>query len=155
MTGVQTCALPIWLRISPNGEGLSAWLKETCLEFEENTGLPVELDESSPRESLPPEIQVQLIRIIQEALNNVRKHSRAKQAWVTCHQIGEDLLIEVRDDGKGFSPEEVPSVSRYGLQGMQERSDLIGADIQIISWPGEGTTVRIRLPMPVGDQINA
>ncbi|UCD42062.1 MAG: GAF domain-containing sensor histidine kinase [Chloroflexota bacterium] len=143
------------LRISPNGEGLSAWLKETCLEFEENTGLPVELDESSPRESLPPEIQVQLIRIIQEALNNVRKHSDAKRAWVSCRQVGDDLLVEVRDDGKGFSPEEVPSVSRYGLQGMQERSDLIGADFQVISFPGEGTTVRIRLPISVGDQIGA
>jgi two-component system nitrate/nitrite sensor histidine kinase NarX len=143
------------LRISPNGEGLSAWLKETCVEFEENTGLPVDLDEIAPRESLPPEIQVQLIRIVQEALNNVRKHSQAKQAWVTCHQIGDDLLIEVKDDGKGFSPKEVPSVSRYGLQGMQERSDLIGADFQVISRPGEGTTVRIRLPMPIGDQINA
>jgi two-component system nitrate/nitrite sensor histidine kinase NarX len=143
------------LRISPNGEGLSAWLKETCVEFEENTGLLVDLDESAPREPFPPEIQVQLIRIIQEALNNVRKHSDAKQAWVTCHQIGTDILIEIRDDGRGFSPEEVPGVSRYGLQGMQERSDLIGADFQVISRAGEGTTVRIRLPIQVGDQIGA
>lgn len=143
------------LRISPNGEGLSAWLKETCLEFEENTDLPVHLDEFPMEENLPQEIQVQLIRIIQEALNNVRKHSDAKQAWVSCRQVGDDLLVEVRDDGKGFSPEEVPSVSRYGLQGMQERSDLVGADFQVISFPGEGTTVRIRLPIIVGDQIGA
>jgi two-component system nitrate/nitrite sensor histidine kinase NarX len=141
------------LRISPNGEGLSAWLKETCLEFEENTGLPVDLEEFSPREGLPPEIQVQLIRIIQEALNNVRKHSRAKQAWVSCRQLGEDLLIEVRDDGIGFSLQEIPSVSRYGLQGMQERSDLIGAEFLVVSRPGEGTIVRIQVPIPIGDLV--
>ncbi|MGW8144702.1 MAG: ATP-binding protein [Anaerolineales bacterium] len=143
------------LRISPNGEGLSAWLKAICMEFKENTGLPVELDELTPSNPLPLEVQVQLIRIIQEALNNVQKHSQATHARVSCRQIGEDLLIEVHDDGKGFSPEEVPSVSRYGLQGMQERSDLIGADFQIISLPGEGTTVRIRLPIPIGDEIGA
>jgi len=113
------------------------------------------LDELTPSNPLPPEVQVQLIRIIQEALNNVRKHSQATHARVSCRQIGEDLLIEVHDDGKGFSPEEVPSVSRYGLQGMQERSDLIGADFQIISLPGEGTTVKIRLPIPIGDEIGA
>jgi two-component system nitrate/nitrite sensor histidine kinase NarX len=141
------------LRISPNGDGLSAWLKETCLEFEENSGLPIDLEEFSPRESLPPEIQVQLIRIIQEALNNVRKHSCAKQAWVSCRQLGKDLLIEVRDDGNGFSLDEIPSVSRYGLQGMQERSDLIGAEFMVVSRPGEGTIVRIQVPLPEGDQV--
>jgi two-component system nitrate/nitrite sensor histidine kinase NarX len=142
------------LRISPNGEGLSAWLKETCLEFEENTDLPVILDECPGEENLPPEIQVQLIRIIQEALSNVRKHSCATQAWVSYRQTGQEFVIEVRDDGKGFSPEEIPSVSRYGLQGMRERSELIGADFQVISLPGEGTTVNIRVPLLAGDQVS-
>jgi two-component system nitrate/nitrite sensor histidine kinase NarX len=141
------------LRISPDGEGLSAWLKETCLEFEENTDLPVHLDEFPMEENLPQEIQVQLIRIIQEALSNVRKHSCATQAWVSYRQTEQEFVIEVRDDGKGFSPEEVPNVSRYGLQGMRERSELIGAEFQITSLPGEGTTVNIRVPLLTGDQI--
>jgi two-component system nitrate/nitrite sensor histidine kinase NarX len=138
------------LRISPNGEGLSAWLKETCLEFEENTGLPVSLDEFPLDEDLPPEFQVQLIRIVQEALSNVRKHACASQAWVSYHQNGQDFIIEVRDNGCGFSLEEIPSVSRYGLQGMRERSELIGADFQVISKINEGTQVRIRVPIPKG-----
>ncbi len=141
------------LRISPNGEGLSTWLKETCLEFEENTGLPVNLDESPADENLPPEIQVQLIRIIQEALSNVRKHACATQAWVSYRQIGQDFIIEVRDDGRGFSLEEIPRVYRYGLQGMRERSELIGADIQVFSQIDEGTTVKIRIPMPTGEIV--
>jgi two-component system nitrate/nitrite sensor histidine kinase NarX len=141
------------LRISPNGEGLSAWLKETCLEFEENTGLRVNLDEFPADEILPPEIQVQLIRIIQEALSNVRKHACATQAWVSYRQIGHDFIIEVRDDGCGFSLEEIPSVSRYGLQGMRERSELIGADFQVISQIDEGTIVKLRVPIPAGEIV--
>ena len=141
------------LRISPTGEGLSSWLKETCQEFEENTGLPVVLDEFPTEENLPPEIQVQLIRIIQEALSNVRKHACATKAWVSYRQVGQELIIEVRDDGCGFSIEEIPSVSRYGLQGMRERSELIGADFQVISQIDEGTIVKIRIPIPTGEMV--
>jgi two-component system nitrate/nitrite sensor histidine kinase NarX len=114
------------------------------------SGLPVSLDEFPLDEDLPPEFQVQLIRIVQEALSNVRKHACASQAWVSYHQNGQDFIIEVRDNGCGFSLEEIPSVSRYGLQGMRERSELIGADFQVISKINEGTQVRIRVPIPKG-----
>jgi two-component system nitrate/nitrite sensor histidine kinase NarX len=141
------------LRISPTGEGLSSWLKETCQEFEENTGLPVVLDEFPTEENLPPEIQVQLIRIIQEALSNVRKHACATKAWVSYRQVGQEFIIEVRDDGCGFSLEEIPNVSRYGLQGMRERSELIGADFQVISQLDKGTIVKIQVPIPTGEMV--
>lgn len=142
------------LRISPDGESLEPWLKETCLEFEENTGLVVNLEGSPAAENLPPEIQVQLIRIIQEALSNVRKHSQATQAWIEYRQAGRDFLVEIRDDGRGFHPDELPGVSKYGLQGMRERSDLIGADFQIISAPQEGTIIKVRVPIPVGEGVS-
>jgi len=142
------------LRISPDGESLEPWLKETCLEFEENTGLVVSLEGSPAAENLPPEIQVQLIRIIQEALSNVRKHSQASQAWIEYRQVGRDFLVEIRDDGRGFHPDELPGVSKYGLQGMRERSDLIGADFQIISAPQEGTIIKVRVPIPVGEGVS-
>ena len=141
------------LRISPNGEGLSAWLQETSIEFEENSGLPVKLSEIPADVNLPPEVQVQLIRIVQEALSNVRKHACATQAWITCRKVRGDFVIEIRDDGCGFSPDEIPGVSKYGLQGMRERSELIGADFQVFSKPGEGTTVSIRIPIWVGEEL--
>jgi two-component system nitrate/nitrite sensor histidine kinase NarX len=142
------------LRISPGSEGLESWLRETCLEFEENTGLKVNLQGDPAAENLPPEIQVQLIRIIQEALSNVRKHAQASQAWIEVHQEGENFNVEIRDDGRGFHPDELPGVSKYGLQGMHERSDLIGADLFIISAPEEGTIVKVQVPVPTGESIS-
>ena len=56
-------------------------------------------------------------------------------------------LTFVRDNGQGFSPEDVTSASRHGLRGMRERAELIGADFQVTSRPGDGTTVRVRLPL--------
>ena len=137
------------LRISPNGAGMSAWLRETCLEFEENTGLPVDLDESSIGVQLPLEVQAQVIRIVQEALSNIRKHSSATRAWVICQQTGSGFTIEIGDNGYGFSPQDIPGVSQYGLQGMRERSELIGADFNIISGAGEGTVIKVHLPSAV------
>jgi two-component system nitrate/nitrite sensor histidine kinase NarX len=142
------------LRIAPGSEGLVSWLRVTCLEFEENTGLRVDLEGSPAAEKLPPEIQVQLIRIIQEALSNIRKHAQASQAWIEVHQDGENFQVEIRDDGRGFHPDELPGVSKYGLQGMQERSDLIGADLLIISAPEEGTIIKVLVPVPTGESIS-
>jgi two-component system nitrate/nitrite sensor histidine kinase NarX len=141
------------LRISPNGDGLLTWLQNTCIEFEENTGLKINLEDLHGDVDLPPEIQAQLIRIVQEALSNVRKHAQATQGWVVCRRDGNDFVIEIRDDGCGFSPEEIPSGSKYGLLGMRERSDLIGAEFQVISELNQGTLVRVSLPMSVEEVV--
>jgi two-component system nitrate/nitrite sensor histidine kinase NarX len=134
------------LRISPTREGLPAWLEQTAVEFQENSALEVVLLDVQNIDGLAPEVQVQLIRIVQEALSNVRKHAQATRAWISCRSIDGDLILEVRDDGRGFSPEDVPGASQYGLKGMRERTELIGAEFQVISRPREGTTVLVRLP---------
>lgn len=137
------------LRISPGEEELIEWLELTVLEFQENSGIPVSLETDCNYNALRPEVQAQLIRIVQEALSNIRKHADASHAWITCQLAAEELILELRDDGCGFNPEDVPSAARYGLRGMRERSDLIGADLEIISRPHEGTIVRICYPAPV------
>jgi two-component system nitrate/nitrite sensor histidine kinase NarX len=93
------------------------------------------------------EYHAQLIRIVQEALSNVRKHSGADQVTLACIQDGGDLILEIHDNGDGFSPNESLAPSQHGLKGMRERADLIGADFQVISKPGSGTIVRVRLPV--------
>jgi two-component system nitrate/nitrite sensor histidine kinase NarX len=135
------------LRISPDECGINGWLQQTSDEFSELSGLKVRTDFAPVDSVVAPEIQAQLVRIMQEALSNVRKHAHAQQVWVACTETQDDLLLEVRDDGLGFSPEDVSSASRHGLRSMRERADLIGADFQVISRPHEGTIVRLRLPV--------
>ena len=96
-----------------------------------------------------PEISAQLIRIIQEALNNVRKHAHASRVIINLRKWDGDMLAEVIDDGQGFDPEDIPDIAQYGLRGMRERAELIGADFQIISQPRRGTTVRLSLPINI------
>jgi two-component system nitrate/nitrite sensor histidine kinase NarX len=135
------------LRINPKDSDLSGWLSQTAAEFQEISGIEVDLEIETPAIELPTEIQAQLIRIVQEALSNVRKHAVADQVCITWRKMNGDLCLEVRDDGKGFAPEDVPGHSRHGLRGMRERSDLIGADFQVVSRPGNGTTLLVNLPL--------
>lgn len=135
------------LRIGLADTGLSGWLRQIVDEFHEISGVDVILEDEDLTIDLLPEVHAQLIRIVQEALNNVRKHAGATKAWVSFGQSTGDFWLEVRDNGRGFSPEDVPSTSHHGLKGMRERAELIGADFQMISRVGDGTTVRVRLPL--------
>ncbi len=135
------------LRINSSEQGLRGWLEQTVVEFQELTETKVLLEEVDIHIELPPEIHAQLIRIVQEALNNVRKHAQASRVLVSFKQVNEDLWLEIKDDGVGFSPLDVPELSRYGLRGMRERAELMGADFQVISRPDDGTSVRVRLPL--------
>lgn len=140
------------LRINSLEEGLGSWLEQTAIEFQENSGLPVEFTRLDSTEGLPSEVQAQLIRIAQESLSNIRKHAQATQVWISCRELGGELLMEIRDNGRGFTPDDVPIPSRHGLQGIRERTELIGAEFQIISYPQEGTTVRVRIPL-LGEEV--
>jgi two-component system, NarL family, nitrate/nitrite sensor histidine kinase NarX len=137
------------LRITPR-EGLESWLERTIAEFESAHGISTErrLQAVSPgwNSVLSPEVQAQMIRIVQEALNNVRKHARARMVTVSLFEKQDDLVLEIYDDGRGFDPEDVPEISQHGLRGIRERAELIGADFQIISQSRQGTAVRLVLP---------
>lgn len=135
------------LRITPNECGLEGWSGQTAQEFSELSGLPVDLEIEVDQLDISPEVQAQLVRILQEALSNIRKHAQARQVWVGLRETAQDLIMEIRDDGQGFLPEDVATASRHGLRGMQERAELVGADFQVVSRPHEGTIVRLRLPV--------
>ena len=137
------------LRISPSENGLAGWLGQTVAEFQDYNDISVSVHDADMVISLAPEVQAQLIRIVQEALNNIRKHAHAREIEISCFQSETDIIIEIRDDGIGFLSEDIPGSSQHGLRGMRERADLIGADFQVISQPQIGTTVRVRLPLTV------
>jgi len=142
------------LRLTPE-EGLTAWLERILNEFENTTGLLVERtvqpEAVLAAQSISPEIQAQLIRIVQESLSNVRKHARAGRVWVRLNAWQDELVFEICDDGQGFESHDVPDLSRYGLRGMRERAELIGADFQITSQAGQGTVMRLALPVTLGE----
>ncbi len=105
--------------------------------------IPVHLNAGSggPDRRLPPDVQVGLYRIAQEALNNVAKHANATQAIVTLRQA-DSVRLTVADDGAGFDPNAV-GADHLGLRIMRERAEAIGARFNLYSEPGEGTQVSV------------
>jgi signal transduction histidine kinase len=90
---------------------------------------------------------------VQEALTNVRKHAEANTVTISAFEHNDEAVIEIKDDGQGFSPDNVRSTSVYGLRSMRERAETIYAEFQIISAPGAGTTVRLQVP--TGERVNS
>jgi PAS domain S-box-containing protein len=99
-------------------------------------------------EELPGEVSVELLRVLQEALTNARRHSAARKVEVRLRMEGKAILIEVADDGRGFEPESAKS--GVGLSAMRERVEGLGGRIEVTSLPGEGTKVKVRVPLGGG-----
>jgi signal transduction histidine kinase len=109
-------------------------------------GREISLEVSEGFPSLPlGETGTQMLRIIQEALTNARRHSGARRVLVSLESSGGDLVVEISDDGQGFGPDMVFGV---GLSSMRERAAAIGGELQVESNVGRGTRVRLRAPLP-------
>jgi len=134
------------LRRAPD-ENFSDWLETTASDFKILTGVTIDLSDVKLDTIFPNNIKAQLIRIVQEALTNIRKHAQAGLVSISAFERMGEITLEIKDNGCGFTPpEEVHSVSRYGLRSMRERAESINADFQIISAPGVGTTINIHIP---------
>jgi PAS domain S-box-containing protein len=129
--------------------GLVATIEWTVSEFSSRTGIRCHLD--LPEESLDvgPETATAVFRILQETLTNVARHAAASDVEVRLAKEDGDLTLEVRDNGKGFSPDPPAHAKSLGILGMQERALLLGGELNISGVPGEGTTVRVRIPAGV------
>src|SRR5205823_1124724 len=99
------------------------------------TGIVVDVEAALGAERLPTDIETALYRIVQESLNNVVKHSRARSVTVVVTRRPGAVTAVVEDDGQGFDPESVRE-DGYGLVGMRERLALIGGQLRIESSPG-------------------
>jgi signal transduction histidine kinase len=96
---------------------------------------------------LPKAHATAVFRIVQESLSNVAKHARASRVQVTIERNGTQVTLSVRDNGAGFSLGDPRKPNSYGLLGLRERASLLGGEASITSAPGEGTWVRILLPV--------
>lgn len=125
-------------------ESLEAYLEK----YSHQSGIPATLERSFEGElTLPPRSELQLIRVIGEALTNVRKHGSASAVVVRISEAPECATIEIVDDGRGFDvAETLLGRDGYGLHTMRERMELVGGTLAIDSAPGRGTRVIARLP---------
>jgi signal transduction histidine kinase len=117
--------------------------REIVHRFAERSDVAATFTVVHPGDRLPVPIENELLRIMQESLNNVAKHARAQHVEVVWTVDGGNFELEVRDDGRGFELARGVRDSAYGLVGMRERADVIGAQLTIESHPGGGTCVRV------------
>ncbi len=128
--------------------GLNGAIMDTVAHIATLTGLAIETDLTAPTEVLGDGQKTVVLRVAQEALQNVRKHASAATVAVTTRVEGDDWTLEVRDDGRGFDVGAVAARGRrnFGLQFMRERAELIGARFDVRSRPDGGTVVRLAIP---------
>jgi len=133
---------------------LSEMLKLTVDDFGQRSGIKVTFSVGAGiPTALPPRQQIEVLRVVQEALTNVRKHADATVVRVRADTHGRDLIVSVADNGRGFDPN-APGEG-LGLQGMEERSRLLGGTFRISSEPQGGTTVELTVPMLIPDWLPA
>jgi len=141
--------LLVHFRTRTNAEDIEPALHTTLSKFQQQTGLATNLQIEGNGLPLAPDVQVQVLHIIQEALSNVRKHALATRVWINVQQRPA-WRFEVRDDGRGF----VPSASatddtHVGLRIMIERAQRIGASVEVVRNTAGGTSVILTLSAPL------
>jgi len=125
--------------------GLNSTLDWYIPTVERQTGLVVHYDKSGSVIPVEGSAGVHIYRVLQEALNNVRRHSGAKEAWVRLKFLPGSLELEVEDHGKGIAAEK--SQRGIGLVAMRERAELIGGTLEVLQPASGGTLIRLRMPM--------
>jgi signal transduction histidine kinase len=125
---------------------LEASLSRAVEEFAGRSGVRADFSSADLPPSLPTRTQVEVLRVLQEALTNVRKHADATVVRVNAEVDGNVLRLSVTDNGRGFRPEET-SGDGMGVQGMRERARLMGGELRVISEPSGGTAVHLAVPI--------
>ena len=161
--GLDDARQSIWaLRSHDSGEQTLPIRLRRLVEQSGDSKLNASLEVHGAYRALSPDAEQEFLRIAQEAIHNVKKHAAASGVSVRLDYDERTLLLSVVDDGKGFatdvkarSPNATAAEGHYGLTGMRERAALIRGEIEIISAPGAGTTVRLSVPAPDARNKNA
>jgi two-component system, NarL family, sensor histidine kinase UhpB len=124
--------------------GLESTLDWYLPSVERQTGLKVHYEKTGQPFSVEPGAGVHIYRVVQEALNNVTRHSGATEAWVRLKFSEDQLALEVEDRGRGFFPDKTQR--GIGLVAMRERAELIGGTIVVTGASPVGTVVRLKVP---------
>jgi two-component system sensor histidine kinase DegS len=128
--------------------GLDGAIADIVATMSALTGLPIEVSLDAPSGRIEDAAQTVVLRVVQEALQNVRKHATASRVTVASRVSNDEWILEIRDDGRGFDVGTVATRGRrnFGLQFMRERAELIGARFEVRSRPAGGTVVMVAIP---------
>ena len=131
--------------------GLNDVCRNFCRQFQARTNLVVKTRLARFAQRCPPAMELNLFRIVQEALNNVEKHARAKTILLQFVVQKTGLILKIRDDGRGFNPAASKAAKRrgegIGLTNMRERAAIMGGTCELESVPNQGTTITVRVPL--------
>jgi PAS domain S-box-containing protein len=120
------------------------WLVQ---KFTERNGIPCELAIGAPDLELQDPHASAVFRIVQESLTNAARHAQASRIEVSIDLSDGAVALKVRDNGRGFSPDDPRKPGSFGLMGLRERAYLLGGEVNITSAPGQGTSIEVRIPL--------
>lgn len=130
------------------------WYAQTNLK---DSGVQVEVDRGNEVIRLPPHLETLLFRISQEAVSNILRHANASKVTINLLPEDDRMVLEIRDNGRGFDVDktqgEAVTRKQLGLLGMQERVALVDGFVKVESMPGEGTTLRVYIPLHIEDAL--
>jgi signal transduction histidine kinase len=127
--------------------GLVLSIEWLCQEFARHGGVVCELQAPDGNLALDASRAVMVFRIVQESLNNISKYAQASQVSVSLAQHGNELRLQMRDNGIGFDLAEVAQRGTLGLLGMRERVLVLGGQVEVTSTPGQGTGIVVVIPL--------
>jgi signal transduction histidine kinase len=142
--------IPVGISIAtPERTSSGCTISDTVANQGALSGLQITTQLAAPAGDLTEAAQTVVLRVVQEALQNVRKHAGATNVVVATMLDGGEWVLEVRDDGRGFDTGAVAARGRrnFGLQFMRERAELVGARFELRSRPDAGTVVRLAIPL--------
>lgn len=132
--------------------GLVPAIEWQSQEFEKRTGIQTKFSSSAREANIEREHSTAIFRILQEALTNVVRHSKATKLYIRFEMTPTQMILTVEDNGRGIRSDEINSPKSLGLLGMRERAELQGGSIDIVGQPDEGTVINVTLPRTKGEK---
>jgi len=132
------------------GQNLGAALRAGAKTWTAGSGVETDVTVDGPEDSLPDEVEHNLLRIGQEAVTNALKHAAATKIRIRLSREAGGVSLQIVDNGRGFDQSEVFSspAGHFGVLGMRERAERLGGAMRLTSSPGEGTAVEVKAPLP-------
>jgi len=123
-------------------------------DFERKTGATVKLTTAGDTTEISLPVKITLYRLIQESLANGFRHGGGSELRVDVSNAGGQILVTISDNGAGFDPKSLNTDGHVGLEGMRERVQILGGTFQLQTAPGQGTVIRVSLPVHVAGVDN-